>query len=275
MMQGSAATGHIVAVGTSLIRNLAQKGKELGIPDNILREFSEWTRAAPRSPTDAIAGGRAAVGTEEFETALRALGGQPFELSAELNAMRPYLERGIVRALTLLASDTGVSEFQARVLASYLEAEGVEVEVQRVQDLGIDFQKGLFNLLDSIVKKFVEYREKGLVVYINLTGGFKLESAILYLAACLTLGQGKAYYIHETMRDTVEVPIIPVMPDPQLLRLLDLLSRGGGSLDTLQSQLTRDSIRKLLESGVLVQTGGELKVRDWIKLLINKEYQRK
>lgn len=260
---------HIVTVGTSVIRNVPVLAPRLGLPDELVEKFRRWAQAPPRSPEDAEAGRSASPGCEEFERALDVLASDPYVVSAELNAMKRYLEARMVDAAVLLASDTGASEFSARVLGEYLSSGGIRVEVHRVRDLGLDFHSGLLNLIDAAAAAITKYRREGYRVWINLTGGFKLETAILYLAACLSrMGVERAYYIHETMKDTVEVPVIPVKLEDYLVDAVRALGAQEAPLDEAEARIGRRVLDELLRRGIAERVGTSVRVRKWVAHLV-------
>ncbi len=261
---GGAGVAHIVTVGTSVIRNVSTLAPRFNVPMEVVERFRRWSQAPPRSFEDAEAGQRASPGCEELEHALEILASNPYAVSAELNAMRKYLEARMVDAAVLLASDTGTSEFSARVLSEYLSSEGVEVEVHRVRDLGLDFHRGLLNLIDAVAAAVSKYRSRGYRVWINLTGGFKLETAVLYLAACLSrMGVEKAYYIHETMKETVEVPAIPVRLEDAFLGAVRALGAEEIPLSEAQSKVG-GMLDELLRRGIAERVGTSVRVRKWV-----------
>ncbi|QOJ78804.1 putative CRISPR-associated protein [Infirmifilum lucidum] len=246
---------HIVTVGTSLVRNAESMGRGL-VPDRILEKFAKWARAPVRSLEDAEAGGRASEGTEEFEAALQILASDPYRASAELNAMRPYLEEGSVAGAALLSTDSGVAFFCASVIAKYLRDSGVEAEIRRVPQLGLDFDEGLYNLLDEAAGLAEEARKRGLLVYLNLTGGFKPEGSALYALAPL-IGANRAYYVHEYTRGHVELPILPLTLDPGY-------RHAARRLHELPPQI----LQAFEENGIVKREGSEYRVRKWVERLL-------
>lgn len=262
---GGVGIAHIVTVGTSVVRNVSIHAPRFNVPGEVVEKFRRWAQAPPRSLEDSEAGQRASPGCEEFEHALEVLASEPYVVSAELNAMKKYLEARMVDAAVLLASDTGASEFSARVLGEYLSSEGVRVEVHRVRDLGLDFHSGLLNLVDAVAAAASRYSGEGYRVWINLTGGFKLETAVLYLAACLSrMGIEKAYYIHETMKDTVEVPVIPVKLEDYLMDAVRALGAEEVPADEAETRIGRRVLDELLRRGVAERVGTSVRVRRWV-----------
>jgi putative CRISPR-associated protein (TIGR02619 family) len=254
---------HIVTVGTSIVRNAAQRGS---LPPGILARVKAWAQAPPLSREDVEAGEAARKSGEEFKALLQLLASEPRVYSAELNAMWPYLERESVAAAALLASDSGASHLCASLLEEYLRASGVECEVHRVPELGRSFEPGLYNLLDTVASLTAKYRERGLRVYLNATGGFKLETAVLYLAACL-LGADRVYYIHEAMREVVELPALPLAVDQRFAHALRKLGPEA-EREEAERALGRGLLYELERRGLIEALGGRVRARRWVALLL-------
>ena len=160
------------------------------------------------------------------------LSSSPYTMSAELNAMKWVLEDGCrdVRRIVLYASDTIPGMKCAELLKSYLETRcRAEIAVRVVKGLAREMWLGISNLGKHIVDDVVEARRAGLDVYINLTGGFKPESGIALLAAAVS-GANAVYYIHESFRDVVWLPIPPLRVDrarlESVLKLLEHIARS-------------------------------------------------
>lgn len=254
---------HIVTVGTSVLRNAVQRG---ALPPEILSKVKAWAQAPPLSKDDVEAGEAARRGGEEFRALLQLLASEPRVYSAELNAMWPYLERKSVSAAALLASDSGASHLCASLLEEYLRGSGVECEVHRVPELGRSFETGLYNLLDAVVSLSAKYRGRGLSVYLNVTGGFKLETAVLYLAASL-VGADRVYYIHEAMREVVELPALPLTVDSRFAEALKKLApeveRSGA-----ERIVGREFLKALEQKGLVEALGTRVRPRRWVALLL-------
>ncbi|ABL78661.1 putative CRISPR-associated protein, APE2256 family [Thermofilum pendens Hrk 5] len=250
-----------MTVGTSILRNAASRAS-----GDLAGRLRSWASARVGSREDAEAGERAAPGTPEFKFLYDVLALDPRGVSAELNAMWPYLEAGRVAAAYLLASDSGASTLCASVLKEYLGEHGVEVEVERVADLGRDFDKGLYNLLDALSRAVEGYRRRGYAVYVNATGGFKPETAVVYAAASL-FGASRVYYIHETMGEVVELPTLPLALSPGYEDFARLLEEPLARRE-LEAKVRPEAIKDALARGILVEEGSQLRVRRWVRLLL-------
>jgi len=251
---------HIVTTGTSIIRNSFNLcTKLMGLRDycDLLRA---WASASVDSSEDLEAGRNAIPASPVFKALLEALASDPRRISAELNAFFNYLDtlRGLhEHYITLLSSDTGVGWLCTRVLEEFLKTmdkiPGVyvknehyikNIEAIRVQLLGRDFIKGSLNLITEAKKATRKYR--GLVdeVVFNPTGGYKPETGFLLLVAGL-IGASRVYYIHETMHEVAEIPVIPVTIAEPVKTVFEKALRG--ELTPLDYQVLRE--QRILRPG--------------------------
>lgn len=250
---------HIVTVGTSILRNAAQSSE---LPQEIAEKVKRWVISPPGSPEDVEAGEKGVPGQREFRAIYDLLKLEPRKMSAELNSIWLYLERGRIEKAELLASDSGACEFCAKLLKEYLTEQGIEAEAHRIAGLGKSFDEGLYNLLDRVSTLVKLHREKGGKVYLNATGGFKPETAVLYAAACV-LGADRVYYIHETMKDVVEVPAPPLTINPEYAGAVKRLAAGAS--------IPEKALRELELKGLITQYGREYRLRKWVELLLRLE----
>ncbi len=217
---------HLVTVGTSVVRNAAFNVDKYNVLSKHRERLNRWARASIDSYEDKEAGEHARESSEVFRDVYSYVVSNPYGASAELNSLLKYLEllssrgfKDVVHDIVLYPTDTGTSRFSAMIIKCFLERDfspeivgiasdhgiGV-VEVVEVRGFGHDFWKGLLNLVASVSKlrnRFNEYDR----VLANLTAGFKPETGFLLLVSSL-LGIDTAYYIHEYMREVVEIPVI-------------------------------------------------------------------
>ena len=265
---------HLVTVGTSTVRNASSNDK---VEEDVRKELASWTRAGPGSDMDLEAGKKAVPGSKEFDAVLGFVASSPRRASAELNAFIGYLEylyrrgvRGIRHHIILLGSDTGVGWFSTRILEEYLKdmvgqdlynvwgIEGhviEEVTARRIEKLGVDFSEGILNLIAGIKNTVLKSANRYDRILANLTGGFKPESAAVLVAAGL-IGIDAVYYIHEVMRDIVELPVIPLNVDDDARKLL---------LNALNDNIGLAEKRLLDKLGLPVMNG---KISPWAKRLL-------
>ena len=218
---------HVTTTGTSLVRNASSFCRSLPDLSEYCSLLDSWFKATPDSSEDIEAARNAIPGSRVFNVLLGVLASDPRRFSAELNAFFGYLNKlssGVYRhSIVLFTTDTGVGWFCTRVLEEFLktlkEVPDVyttsgkhyidSVESIRVEMFGRDFSKGSLNLLVNVKKTVKKYWGQVDEVVFNLTGGFKPETGFLLLAAGL-LGVSRVYYIHEYMREVVEIPVFPL-----------------------------------------------------------------
>ncbi len=232
---------HLVLVGTSVLRNLASRaGDRQSRVYSILAgqgydpvEVAEAARRC-QQPGDNVEAERCSSGDllRLLERAgADAVDHDPYTLSAELNAMRPWHEafrmggRQAMARVVLFATDTGPGRLSARILREHLARLGADVEFRVVRDLGVpgQFPRGLRNLVDEL-RSAARRESADKAVALNITGGFKAETSVALIGAA-PAGLDIAYYIHESMRETVVLPVVPLF-NPAEANLI-LSARGG------------------------------------------------
>ena len=211
---------HIVSVGTSILSNFRR--------DN--------TRAAEYLPST----------RQEKDELLKYVKENPYRASAELNSLREFLEKGSVKKIYLIKTDTDECDLTSSTIVSYLAEKGVKVEGKTIsgyypksgkrnwsaEAAEAKFIEDLTNLLNTLLDFIRHNKEED--IYLNATGGFKPEVTILTLAGSLT--KRPVYYRHEYFQRVVYLPPIPVIkPNENLQHLLkNLKSSEGGRLTKSQ-----------------------------------------
>ncbi|NPA04866.1 MAG: putative CRISPR-associated protein [Crenarchaeota archaeon] len=195
---------HLVTVGTSILSNASRRGL-VG---------AECRDAIERL----LRGEEVKLSKECRDEIYQALVSSPYQLSAELNAMKGFLEgEAVVDIVRLYATDTPAGRLAAELLQRYLADRGVRVvEVETIPNLGKNFWEGIINLVKRVASDVKKLKATHLV-YLNPTGGFKPETAAAIMAASMA-GAHAVYYIHEYMRTPVSLPILPVKPDTELMK---------------------------------------------------------
>ena len=244
---------HVVTTGTSILRNSSNLCTRLVELRDYCDVISAWASAGVDSTEDLEAGRNAIPASPVFKALLEALTSDPRRISAELNALFNYLDtlRGPhEHYITLLSSDTGAGWLCTRLLEEFLKTMSripdvyvkgehyvKSVEAVRVQFLGRDFVKGSLNLIAEAKKTTRKHRGVVNEVVFNPTGGYKPETGFLLLVAGL-IGASRVYYIHETMREVAEIPVLPVTLTEPVKTILEKALRG--ELTPLDYQVLRE-----------------------------------
>jgi len=229
---------HLVTVGTSIIRNSALYSDKYAVLEKWKEKLSCWASSSIDSDCDIEAGNNATPSSSIFRDVASAVCSDPYRLSAELNSMLRFIEKyqGI-HDFILYATDTGLGRFSSEVIKYTLETCPLVLEiygdtnanratmVEVVPDFGRRFWHGLLNLAEEVIKDVAKNRHSYDLIVANLTAGFKPESGFLLLVSSL-IGVDKAYYIHESMSELVEIPIIPMKIDENIKKLMAKVERG-------------------------------------------------
>ena len=237
VLPGEACYLHLVTVGTSILRNALLAARREGRDDvaGVLGACAD-----PASLDEARCERELRPGTPAWDYAAAYLAADPYRASAELNAMKHFLDygggecrRSLIDKVILYHSETHAGEAAARILASFLrDACGVEAEVRAVPGLGVHerFWEGVAYLAKEIICTSRRAAAEGCVVLANATGGFKPEAGVVMAAASLGRVSG-VYYIHEAAREPVYLPVIPAAPRPEasgtLRQILEAYRRQG------------------------------------------------
>ncbi|MGC9113409.1 putative CRISPR-associated protein [Acidilobus sp.] len=197
---------HHMTVGTSFLRNASRSaGLDRGQAD-LLERCSRLDVDAEDECERLAGAGR----SDPLLDRLRYyLSSRPYEASAELNSLQPFLEAGMVqRAVLYYYSDSGAAHLVAVLLGEHLRGQGVDVELVAVGEGERNLPAGLLNLLREVGSRASQDSSKGYVVMLNITPGFKAEAAYSTLGVILHSVTALAYYRHEAMKTTVGVPLL-------------------------------------------------------------------
>jgi len=229
---------HVVTVGTSVVRNAASSADKCSLLERWRGKLDCWSKAGVDSDCDIEAGNNAIPSSQVFKDVLACVCDDPYSFSAELNSTLKFIEKYPgVHELILYATDTGTARFSARIIEHavkecskqwkpFEKAESTLSvrEAKIVAGFGRSFWTGLLNLVKEVAGDVKKYRSEYDLVVANLTAGFKPESGFLLLVSAL-IGVDRAYYIHETMKDIVEIPLIPLKLDENIKPILEKVCR--------------------------------------------------
>ncbi|MEM1830604.1 MAG: putative CRISPR-associated protein [Desulfurococcaceae archaeon] len=143
------------------------------------------------------------------------------------------------------------------------------IEVQPIEKLGKleEFEEGLVELLDKVVPRILEAGSKGMSVYLNATPGFKAESSFLVLSSLLAGVKG-VVYIHETFREPVFIPAVPISVEKEFAEWIKSL--GDEIPREVWSTIPQLMRQELTERGLVKQAGEVYVVRKWVWKLLEK-----
>lgn len=135
-------------------------------------------------------------------------------------------------------------------------------ELKVVPGLGVDFNAGLLALAREVGLDVKRSRREGRLAYVVATGGFKPESTFAVIAAYLAGAHG-VVYVHESFKEAVELPMLPLQLDEVLARF------DGGEVDeyAVAKRLGLD-VHHLEGVGVLTRTEGGRELNPLLKELL-------
>jgi len=221
-------------------------------------------------------------GHEVFQTLLDYIKADSIKASAELNTLELFLRQHNLSyndvKIYLYRSDTSVGLLIANVLEHYLKGKGSSVNTIEVKGFGTaktldEFQEGMVNLMTEIIKitKNIKVKDNQNRVYVFATAGFKPETTAAVIAALLAQADG-IYYVHESSRNLVEIPAIPLAIREDALKLLDRVFHIRTGISSVSANDIDADIRSRLEFMGLVKRSGSgyerLEIREWVKELL-------
>jgi len=193
-------TLHIVTVGTSLLSNSGwQNGTKLPSRKSLLEKLQS----------------------------------RPRELSAELNALMPFIQKGECSSVHLIATDTPEGRLCRDTIATFLQRQ--RVHLTRAEARGLlrispdqaaspqSFYQSIRQFRELVLRVVQSAKRRGDRVLVNTTGGLKAQTAVAALVAA-EFGL-EAYYIHQSLCEPVYLPTAAL--DESLLALLRELDRHG------------------------------------------------
>jgi putative CRISPR-associated protein (TIGR02619 family) len=226
-------------------------------------------------------------GHEVFQTLLDYIKADSIKASAELNTLELFLRQHNLSyndvKIYLYRSDTSVGLLIANVLEHYLKGKGSSVNTIEVKGFGTaktldEFQEGMVNLMTEIIKitKNIKVKDNQNRVYVFATAGFKPETTAAVIAALLAQADG-IYYLHESSRNLVEIPAIPLAIREDALKLLDRVFHIRTGISSVFANDIDADIRSRLEFMGLVKRSGSgyerLEIREWVKELLQYKQQ--
>ncbi len=217
---------HIATVGVSLLANAVRRG--------LARSVEELVASVEQDPSM-----RSRI--------LDLLRADPWGMTAELNAMRPYLEEGSVEEVFLIGTWTPAGGIAVDLLIQFMGERAVPAAgtIVPLKDEGEEerFAASLEGLWEILVGSIRRFRAEGRDVAINATGGLKPELAVCLIAG--NLAGVPVYYRHERFDRTVVLPTLvwPLCPSPIREALALLAPRHLGTPEAERFYAEHDGAR--------------------------------
>jgi len=269
---------YICPVGTSLLQNFINNPKW----KDFITEFKDlrievWPKLSPDDPLNAVPNGyicSIVKGHELFDALLEFLRLSPRDACAEANGIYGirdcYGHSPKDVEIFLYNTRTCNSRLCSSVIEEFLRSEGylvqrIEIAALRSVD---DFELGLIDVLDKVVRLVRKRRSEGIRVYINATPGFKSEVTFLVIASILA-GANAVVYIHESFKTPINLPIPPLAVNTELLSGVLKLFKDVACIDTyyVRRVLGDELVSNMLDLGVLKLKEDKVCIREWIKYL--------
>jgi len=270
---------YVSTVGTSLLSNFVRdRGKVFVVR---YRDLGEWSKLSPGDERNVYPSGDIcrALEDREFVEALVDYVVEFREKScAEVNGVLGIQKlfghqlSGV--ELYLLFTRTCNTRLVAHVLRKSFEKLGlggiVSIELKGIANVD-EFDRGLVEVLDKVSSIVKSAKEKSCRVYVNATPGFKAETAFVMLISLL-LGINGAVYIHESFDQPVLIPSLPISLEiGELKELLDLFGEENSiHVNAFLSTPLHDKLQDLKEKGLVIVKGEYVKLRPWVKTLVEK-----
>ena len=210
------------------------------------------------------------------------IGKDPRRASAELNTIFPLLEENKQHQhrVYLLHSDTEEGRLCAGALEQFISGLGLRAHAccVEVKELGSpeNFTRGLANLLEQVVNLIRRHYAEGDRVFVHASGGFKPETTMAFLAANLPTTGAPVFYVHESFREMIRLPALPVWPRKRR-KFVELMNRMCQAREiypeALQRMFGREVIEEAKRLGWIVEEGNRLKITP-MGLLLWQRFER-
>ncbi len=272
---------YVSPVGTSLLRNFVFSNEY----SDLLEKYSDynprtWFRLSPDDPLNRIPNGFLCNPPSEITDALRNfIAKDPRRASAEVNGIYSILELFYHSPsdveILLIGTSTCNSRLCMDIVSEYLRSKGFKIETVELKALRSveEFEEGIIELLDKVIPRIREFKEKNKYVYINATPGFKPETTFLVLASILA-GADSIVYIHEAFHQPITLPIPPITLDYEKIMEINKLYKRDKCLETniVNEYLGEQITQHYIDMGILRPTQDKtgICIRKWFKKLIEK-----
>jgi len=250
----------------TLCQLLSKRPSRASPSDSIQEEFLK--RATPSDPV--------------FREVLEIVSSDPRRFSAELNSLIAFFNSLPARhsvdevEVYLYPTDTGTARFCANIINEVIREHGSRLfgvtkvtpyEPIVVKGFGTGpafFSEGLVELVDKYARLIASKARQGFKVVVNATAGFKPETTYAALIALMSCAW-RVIYMHESFREVVELPILPIGIRQRYLDELGKVGNGAPRYVLTQQGVDVDD---LLERGLVEERDGMVRPREWVRKLL-------
>ncbi len=276
----------LVTVGTSILNRIGGELDRLNLPKELRDKLDGAGKLPASDPKQATFEESIKRRDDLYRTVLDIVRKDPEKYSAELNTIIKFLRvwgrAGYLDELkiVLYPTDTGNCRFCAEIIRDIL-LEGsrllnlkpeckVVCEIINLRGFGTSveffFGEGLCDLLDKYAGYIVNLKRNNYIIVLMPIGGYKPESTYATIIG-LIFGVSKVVYVHETFREVVELPLVPLDVSSRFIEIIEKIK----DLRELSRQDVEDlglDVDELVESGILVKEGPGYRIADWILKLL-------
>lgn len=257
---------HVAPVGTSLLGNFQRS-----FP-NIVKDwgFEGWDRWSPEDPRQDALCARFSEVSKKLIDFIREKGASACAELAPLERALQVFGHGASETMVILYStQTCNSRLAREAVAEHLRSRGFHVQEAEVRGISSidDFEEGLVDILDKVVRLIASWKRRGAGVFINATPGFKAEASFLVIASLLAEADA-AYYMHESFRELVILPAIPLEIKRQYLETAKKLLEPRSVSEAEDIAGSPERLRELELRGLVARTPTGYTARKWLRKLL-------
>jgi len=272
---------HLISTGTSLLNNFVRYSERYKKFKTIIDKYRmhNWGVLSVDDPLQSKVESYIPSNNEVHIALRNFLDIDPKRHSAELNSFLRFIDReGQTREdieIAIYSTDTGNCRLAAQIIYEYLKDTGFYIvgEPIRIRDFSYGpeyFDDALIEIMDKVVSLIHRKTEQGYEVFINATPGFKAETTFISIASMLALKRPPTiYYIHESLREPVKLPAIPLDIRRVYRNILAKYIEPRPYSEVFRELLDEGlNLDELIENGLMVEHKGLVRTRTWLTKLI-------
>ncbi len=273
----------LVTVGTSILVNASNREE---VPEDIRKKLKNAGRLRPDDPDQEMYREAYVKQNDLFKMIYDLLCNDPRSMSAELNVILGFLDEwSISKYLSelrvyLYPTDTHNCRLCAYLIRKFIDEKlrhcsplrddcNVRSEIVELRGFGtsIEFfrEEGLKDLLDKYAMTILNLSREGYRIVIMPVGGYKPECTYATIIGLL-FGASKVVYIHESFRQVIDLPLLPIDVDPKFIQVASKI--GDDELPRSVLEMLGADVEELLDRGILEKTGEGYRLAGWVKNLL-------